>query len=112
MKKKRVKLFSTNNSKIEEYEGEYGVLEKNLKGGWNFIMENGGIISTSSVKPNSTLGDLNHPRCKEFSFMTNSGSTYVFAICDGEKLYDGCMRKGNQFQSYNKTTQEWEFEKE
>lgn len=108
----RVKLQSTNNPKMMSLEGEYGTLEKNSKGGWDFSMEKGGIISTSEVLPNTTLGDLNHPRCKEFSFTTKSGSTYIFDICNRERLIDGCQRKDNQFQSYNDKSQEWEFEKE
>lgn len=108
----RVKLHSTNSSKMMGFVGEYGTLEKNSKGGWNFVMERGGIISTSEIVPNSTLGDLNHPRCKEFSFTTKSGSIYIFDICNRERLIDGCQRNDNQFQSYNNEKQEWEFEKE
>lgn len=108
----RVKLTSTNNPKMMLYEGQYGILTQNSKGGWDFAMEKGGIISTSKTAPNTTLGDLNHPRCKEFSFTTESGSTYIFDICNREKLFDGARRNNNQFQSYNDKTQEWEFEKE
>lgn len=108
----RVKLQSTNNPKMMSFEGEYGTLTPNSKGGWNFEMEKGGIISTSEIAPNTTLGDLNHPSCKEFSFTTKSGSTYIFDICNRERLIDGCQRNDNQFQSYNDNTQEWEFTKE
>lgn len=108
----RVKLQSTNNPKMMQFEGEYGTLEQNKKVGWDFKMEKGGIISTSAIAPNTTLGDLNYPRCKEFSFTTKSGSTYIFDIFNRERLIDGSQRKDNQFQSYNKEKQEWEFEKE
>lgn len=93
----RVKLKSTNNPIMMSFEGEYGTLTSNSKGGWNFEMEKGGIISTSEIAPNTTLGDLNHPRCKEFSFTTKSGSTYIFDICNRERLIDGCQRKDNQY---------------
>lgn len=108
----RVKLTSTNNPKMMSYEGEYGTLKQNSKGGWDFAMEKGGVISTSKTAANTTLGDLNHPRCKEFSFTTESGSTYIFDICNRERIVDGCFKKDNQFQSYNDEKQEWEFEKE
>ena len=74
-------------------------------------MDNGKTISTSRIAPNTTLGDFNHPSCKEFSFKTASGSTYVFDVCNREKLFDGCFRKDNQYQSYDTEKQEWGFEK-
>lgn len=107
----KVKLAYVSNPNMAQYEGCEGVLKQNNKGGWSFIMNNGKTISTSRIAPNTTLGDFNHPSCKEFSFKTASGSTYVFDVCNREKLFDGCFRKDNQYQSYDTEKQEWGFEK-
>lgn len=94
----RVKLLHTNNEKMKAFEGEQGYITPNEKGGYNFAMDNGKTISTSQTKPNTTLGDLNHPACKSFSFETQSGTVYDFeANLEREKLVDGCFMKDNQF---------------
>lgn len=62
----KVKLAYVSNPNMAQYEGCEGVLKQNNKGGWSFIMDNGKTISTSRIAPNTTLGDFNHPSCKEF----------------------------------------------
>lgn len=92
----KVRLEYVSNPQFQQFVGAVGELYPNIKGGYDFVMDNGKTISTTTTKPNSILGDLEHPCCKEFSFHTNSGTIYVFETnLELEKLFDGC-RKDNE----------------
>ncbi len=88
----KTKLKHTSNANIQDFIGCYGVLRPNKRAGWDFAMDNGKVISTTAVAPNTVLGSLEHPSCKEFSFQTQSGSLYVFEICNREGLLDYCTK--------------------
>ncbi len=92
------KLSYTSNPNMQQYVGSYGYLSCDAYGRYAFRMEETGqIIQTSATKPNTTLGDVNHPVCRNIGFETLSGSAYQFDFMDIERLFDGVRKVDNQF---------------
>lgn len=91
------KLTYTSNPKTQPYVGTYGYLSCDEYGRYAFRMENGSTIQTSAAKPDTTLGDVNHPVCRNVGFETLSGSAYQFDFMDIERLHDGVRRQGNEY---------------
>lgn len=92
------KLTYTSNPNMQRYVGAFGYLSCDEYGRYAFRMEeNGQTIQTSATKPNMTLGDVNHPVCRNIGFETLSGSAYQFDFMDIERLHDGVRRVDNRF---------------
>ena len=79
-----------------------GDLSENNNGGYQFRMDNGLMINTSEIEPNTTLGDVNYPASPSVSFTTLSGSTYDFENIERERIVDGCFREDNQYLGFEK----------
>ena len=92
------KLTYASNPNMKQYIGSFGYLSCDEYGRYAFRMEKSGLtIQTSAAKPNTTLGDVNHPVCRNIGFETLSGSAYQFDFMDIERLQDGVRREENHF---------------
>lgn len=98
------KLTYTSNPALQEFIGLTGALSRNEQGGYSFKMfENGKTIRTSMPKPNTTLGDVDYPACRNIGFETKSGSIYQFDFMDIERVVDGTRRVDNRFLGFEDT---------